>query len=490
MASVADLPSPGVYEYGEFIGAGVLPFCVTDTGKVQFFLGKELGKGRNKYWWSDFGGKRESQDETAEETACREFSEETLGLWGGLGPLCERVQNSAGVMREAVRRGGGGAGGVVQAPHRCFVLKNGLYVSFVVRVPYLDPLMFQIARDDNDESLPGAEPGSGTCRAAEKRDWTWVDAPALLSAVEGGQCWVLDQHGQRLHLLPRLAVTLRSFATLMLDHIACDSCETCRPLLRVPLDEEGRCLHLFDIRPSLASAGVKSALMIILGMTPPGDTSHGTLDKVTLYRDRNGRSNAFVLFGCNASAVSAKAKLLEVGGESLWDAGANSFPIENGACEEGSSAAHKSSGKEDGSHATHNSGKEDGANAAHTSRKEDGASSNAAHSSGKEAGSTATHSSGKEDSTSANAALNSGKEDGPTATHHPGKDAGEISANEAMVDGADTERGGGQLSTYELMGAESTYELMGGGGAACESRCADASGKEARPSTLPLEPRP
>lgn len=39
MASVADLPSPGVYEYGEFIGAGVLPFCVTDTGKVAPRLG-------------------------------------------------------------------------------------------------------------------------------------------------------------------------------------------------------------------------------------------------------------------------------------------------------------------------------------------------------------------------------------------------------------------------------------------------------------------
>ena len=32
--SAADLPAPGAYEYGEFIAAGVLPFCVTDTGKV------------------------------------------------------------------------------------------------------------------------------------------------------------------------------------------------------------------------------------------------------------------------------------------------------------------------------------------------------------------------------------------------------------------------------------------------------------------------
>jgi len=33
-ASAADLPAAGAYEYGEFIAAGVLPFCITDTGKV------------------------------------------------------------------------------------------------------------------------------------------------------------------------------------------------------------------------------------------------------------------------------------------------------------------------------------------------------------------------------------------------------------------------------------------------------------------------
>ena len=33
---VGDLPAAGAYEYGDFIGAGVLPFCVNDAGNVRF----------------------------------------------------------------------------------------------------------------------------------------------------------------------------------------------------------------------------------------------------------------------------------------------------------------------------------------------------------------------------------------------------------------------------------------------------------------------
>ena len=83
-------------DLGDFIGAGVLPYTVSG-GRVKLFLGKELSKGwtlrgKHKYFWSDFGGKKEDCSETAEATASREFSEETLGLWGGMGPLrCEDV---------------------------------------------------------------------------------------------------------------------------------------------------------------------------------------------------------------------------------------------------------------------------------------------------------------------------------------------------------------------------------------------------------------
>jgi hypothetical protein len=80
----------------------------------------------NRYVWSDFGGKREGSHETAEDTACREFSEETLGLWGGMGDLQTRVANSIANIKSKVLGALCGNG--------CFVLKNGLYVNFVVPV--------------------------------------------------------------------------------------------------------------------------------------------------------------------------------------------------------------------------------------------------------------------------------------------------------------------------------------------------------------------
>ena len=80
--------------------------------------------------WSDFGGKREGLLETAEDTACREFSEETLGLWGGMGDLETRVLNSITSIKRKVLL----ALNSEERSEGCFVVKNGLYVNFVVPV--------------------------------------------------------------------------------------------------------------------------------------------------------------------------------------------------------------------------------------------------------------------------------------------------------------------------------------------------------------------
>jgi hypothetical protein len=95
---------------------------------------------------------------TAHDTASREFSEETLGMWGGMGTLTERIGRSYASMRTLLTPQAD-----AQAPS-AFVLKNGLYINFLVEMPYLDPLLFQLARDDNDACLPGADPGSATIR--------------------------------------------------------------------------------------------------------------------------------------------------------------------------------------------------------------------------------------------------------------------------------------------------------------------------------------
>ncbi len=89
VTSCAAATSSSIDTSAEFIAAGVFPYCHDDGGNIMFFLGKELSKGstlsgRSKYIWSDFGGKREGFHESSAQTACREFSEETLGLWGGM----------------------------------------------------------------------------------------------------------------------------------------------------------------------------------------------------------------------------------------------------------------------------------------------------------------------------------------------------------------------------------------------------------------------
>lgn len=69
---------------GRVVGASLLCFCVDPTwSRPYFLLGKER---RNVRWpagserWSDFGGRTGPRGECAEETAAREFVEESLAM--------------------------------------------------------------------------------------------------------------------------------------------------------------------------------------------------------------------------------------------------------------------------------------------------------------------------------------------------------------------------------------------------------------------------
>lgn len=69
---------------GRMVGASLLCYCVDPTwSRIYFLLGKER---RNPRWktgserWSDFGGRVCSKAESAEDTAAKEFVEETLAM--------------------------------------------------------------------------------------------------------------------------------------------------------------------------------------------------------------------------------------------------------------------------------------------------------------------------------------------------------------------------------------------------------------------------
>lgn len=63
------------------MGAGVLPFAIDDTGKVQVLLGRErfMPSWKGSCRWSGFEGSRK-QGESVTDTASREFFEESLAI--------------------------------------------------------------------------------------------------------------------------------------------------------------------------------------------------------------------------------------------------------------------------------------------------------------------------------------------------------------------------------------------------------------------------
>ncbi|CAN0469440.1 unnamed protein product, partial [Scytosiphon promiscuus] len=99
--------------------------------------------------WSDFGGGREARDADAEDTASREFAEESFGMFHGV-----RLDGDSATMSTALRdpslRG-----------KRVFESRNGGYVMYVAEVDFVPDLMMNLARK---EIVNGnGSDGSGRC---------------------------------------------------------------------------------------------------------------------------------------------------------------------------------------------------------------------------------------------------------------------------------------------------------------------------------------
>lgn len=109
-----------------------------------------------RHMWSDFGGSREAADADEIATAAREFSEETLGLFAGAAVDGESVAASAAAMEERLR------GPDLQAWCRVSnELRRGSYSMFVVTTPFVPPLYFELATQQN--SVTGRVSGGEKC---------------------------------------------------------------------------------------------------------------------------------------------------------------------------------------------------------------------------------------------------------------------------------------------------------------------------------------
>ena len=147
--------------------AGVLPYAI-HNGKLFFLLGKEHrgGKGvvldQNKIdasmskskiakhleTWSEFGGKREKEDQSSLHTAAREFFEETKGAFGD---ITEFLSNA-----------------------RSFYNQSGKYVLYLCQLPY--KTIEQIKQDCLKELEENIS-------STEKKEFGWVDGEELAKRV-------------------------------------------------------------------------------------------------------------------------------------------------------------------------------------------------------------------------------------------------------------------------------------------------------------------
>lgn len=197
--------------------AGVLPYCYDSDShgapRIRFLLGKELDATHNTYFWSDFGGRSEPEDMNAEQTAAREFAEETLGIIGGEGMDLEtRISQSAAKVNKVLAD---------QNPESMVVTIRGpKYTMFMMQLAQQpDPLILQIARDEND--INTIQKSSG-----EKRDFVWIEGRRLLQCAIFSQSRgrlqydpPQDEYGGEIKLLPGFARNLRLCLEPALDAI-------------------------------------------------------------------------------------------------------------------------------------------------------------------------------------------------------------------------------------------------------------------------------
>lgn len=108
------------YDYGYNVykyGAGILPYTI-HKGKLYFLLGKD----RYEKYWSDFGGRPDPVDENKiENTAVREFYEETIGAIYDIKIIKERIKNKKDTY-------------IVKS----MKTNNVEYTMYIMRIPYKD----------------------------------------------------------------------------------------------------------------------------------------------------------------------------------------------------------------------------------------------------------------------------------------------------------------------------------------------------------------
>jgi|GEM_PF-2608785 len=151
--------------------AGILPYYIDSAGHAHFLLGQEPNG-----VWADFGGRADQADKDPKETAIREFTEETRCVFGMYDykknrKLRKKILHYPECMRASQRYIKPRMSQGLRHPH-------GYYVMYLARVDYIEAEVFNRAA-----KIPHYE----------KKQYAWVPADALISAVEDS----IDRHDTR-----------------------------------------------------------------------------------------------------------------------------------------------------------------------------------------------------------------------------------------------------------------------------------------------------
>ena len=122
-----------------------------------------------------------------EGNASREFSEETLGLFGSCSVTAAGVQLAADLMAFQLRS----KAFTLHVKHQ---LKSGVYHMFVALLPHVEPLMFHLATQQNLQT--------GAVEGAEKTAFAWC-APCKPTPACQQQCPAVALAYAATHMLMR-----------------------------------------------------------------------------------------------------------------------------------------------------------------------------------------------------------------------------------------------------------------------------------------------
>ncbi len=179
-----------------YFGAGILPYSIDPTTNKVYLLFSRESCGNDAGTWADFGGGAEKGDHNDPlAIATREFSEESIGLFGSIKESKSFFTKSPSTRSYVVRRKNG---------------KDG-YALYFAKVEYDRNINNRFQR-----RLARAQ----AFKNREKDELLWVSAKRLQWGLQNNRSVIRDRSGRLITIRPSTFKTLQKNAINFIDQLA------------------------------------------------------------------------------------------------------------------------------------------------------------------------------------------------------------------------------------------------------------------------------